>query len=96
MANLSKEDVLKLASLSKLELSDEQLSHFTPELEAILEHIEKLQAVDVDGLEPTNQVSGLVNVMREDEIREYANQAELLKNVPAVKDNQIKVKRVLG
>lgn len=96
MAKLSKDDVLKLAELSKLELSDEQLERYTKELESILEHVDQLQQVDVTGLKPTNQVTGLTNVWREDEIREYVSQDELLKNAPDQQDSQIKVKRMLG
>jgi Asp-tRNA(Asn)/Glu-tRNA(Gln) amidotransferase C subunit len=48
-------------------------------------------------LEPANQVTGLTNVMRSDEIKDYGYKVEkLLENVPAVKNNQIQVKRMLG
>lgn len=95
MAKLSKEDVLKLAALCKLELTEDQIVKFQPELEAILGYVEQLQSVDVSGLEPTNQVTGLTNVTRPDEIMEYASQEELLKNLPQREDNLIKVNRVL-
>lgn len=97
MAKITREDVLKLAQLSKLSLSEEQLGRFTRELDEIVNYVEQLQAVDVSGLEPTDQVTGLTNVMREDEVREYqASPDDLLKNVPEVKDHQIKVKRVIN
>jgi aspartyl/glutamyl-tRNA(Asn/Gln) amidotransferase C subunit len=58
--------------------------------------VEKLNEVDVDGLEPTYQVTGLTNVTRPDEIKDYqAKPEDLLKNAPAVANNQFKVKRVL-
>jgi len=97
MAKLTREDVLKLARLARLELSEEEISEFSNELSAILQYVEQLQNVDVMGLKPTNQVSGLTNVMREDEIRSYGyDPQELMKNVPNVSDNQIKVKRMIG
>jgi aspartyl-tRNA(Asn)/glutamyl-tRNA(Gln) amidotransferase subunit C len=95
MAKLSKEDVLKLARLSKLELTQAQLERFPRELEEIVEYVEQLQSVDVVGLEPTNQVTGLTNVMREDELADYASPDDLLKNSPAREGNLIKVRRVL-
>jgi len=53
--------------------------------------------VDVAGLEPTNQVTGLTNVMRKDEVKHYGYEpADLLKNVPAVQNNHLKVKRMIG
>ncbi len=97
MAKLTREDVLKLAQLARLELSDEEIASFQADLSDILQYVEQLQDVDVDGLKPTNQVTDLTNVTRSDEIRDYGYKTEeLLKNVPRVKDNQIEVKRMLG
>ena len=97
MSKLTREDVLKLAGLARLELSDDEIERYRDELSDILLYVEQLQSVDYKGLKPTNQVTGLTNVMRDDEIRDYGYRAaDLLKNVPAVKDNQIKVKRTLG
>jgi aspartyl-tRNA(Asn)/glutamyl-tRNA(Gln) amidotransferase subunit C len=97
MAKLSRDDVLKLAQLARLELSDAEVEEFSQELSEILQYVEQLQDVDVSGLEPTNQVNGLTNVMREDKEWDYGYKPEeLLKNLPAVKDGQIKVKRMLG
>lgn len=94
---LSKEDVLKLARLSRLRLSDEEIEQFGAEISEILGYVEQLSAVDTKGLEPTSQVTGLTNVMRPDEEIDYgADQAELLKNAPAQEKKQFKVKRVLG
>lgn len=95
MAKLSKDDVLKLARLCNLSFSEEQLERFRRELEEIVGYVEKLQAVDVTGLAPTNQVTGLTNVMRDDETAEYVSPKELLKNVPALEGDLIKVKRVI-
>jgi aspartyl-tRNA(Asn)/glutamyl-tRNA(Gln) amidotransferase subunit C len=97
MAKLNREDVLKLARLARLDLTDEEVAEFQDELSAILQYVEQLQSVDVEGLKPTNQVTGLTNVTRPDEVRDYGYKVEkLLENVPAVKDNQIQVKRMLG
>ena len=97
MTKLTREDVLKLAHLARLELSEEEISEFSSELTEILQYVEQLQSVDVAGLDPTNQVTGLTNVARKDEVHGYGYKpADLLKNVPETKDNQIKVKRMLG
>lgn len=95
MGKITKEEVLKLAQLSKLTLKDDQLEKFRLELESLLTYIEQLQSVNTVGLQPTNQISGLTNVMREDVIKENVSQKELLKNTPAIQDDQIKVRRVL-
>lgn len=97
MSKLSRDDVLKLAALSRLRLSDEEVERFRDELSAILEYVEMLDKADTDGLEPTYQLSGLKNVTRKDVVRDYGYKAaDLLKNAPATQDGQFKVKRVLG
>ncbi len=97
MADLTRDDVLKLARLARLDLSDEEIEQFSKELTAILHYVEQLQAVDVTGLEPTNQVTGLTNVTRKDEVINYGYAPkELLRNVPEVLDDHIRVKRMIG
>jgi aspartyl-tRNA(Asn)/glutamyl-tRNA(Gln) amidotransferase subunit C len=96
MAHLTREDVLKLARLARLELSAEEVDQFAQEISAILGYVEQLQDVDTDGLEATSQVTGLVNAMRTDVVKDYGQTSEeLLKNVPAIEKGQIKVKRIL-
>lgn len=97
MADLSRDDVLKLARLARLDLTDDEIEQFSKELTEILHYVEQLQTVDVSGLRPTNQVTGLTNVMREDEVVDYGYAPkELLKNVPDVKDDHLKVRRMIG
>lgn len=85
-----------MAALSKLRLSDEEVERLRTELSEILNYVEILDKADVDGLEPTYQVTGLKNVTRKDEAKGYGYKTqELLKNAPAVHDGQFKVKRVL-
>lgn len=87
---------MKLAALSKLRLSDGEIESLRGQLSEILDYVEMLDKVDVAGLEPTYQVTGLKNVGRADEIKDYGYQIEeLLKNAPAIQGGQFKVKRVL-
>lgn len=97
MAKLTRDDVLHLASLARISLSDDEVIEFSEELSEILQYVEMLSGVDVAGLKPTNQVTGLTNVVREDEVKDYGYApADLLKNVPATQDSQLKVKRMIG
>jgi aspartyl-tRNA(Asn)/glutamyl-tRNA(Gln) amidotransferase subunit C len=96
MAKLTRDDVLKLAELAKLELTEEETSLFQKEISEILQYVEQLQSVDVTGLEPTNQVTGLSDVMRKDTEVDYRlDRKVLFENLPDSEDNQIKTKRVL-
>ena len=100
MSNLTRDDILKLARLSRLKLSEEEVKLFTQEFNEILNYVELLDSVDVAGLEPTYQVNGLVNITRDDVIRTEdayaATPAELLKNAPETEDGQFRVKRMIG
>lgn len=96
MSKLSRDAVLKLAALSRLSLTEEEVERFRSDLSEILAYVEKLNAVDTDSLEATYQVTGLKNVMRPDEIKPYqASPKDLLKNAPAIEAGQFKVKRVI-
>lgn len=96
MATLSRDDILKLAKLSRLTLTDDEINHYQQELKAVLSYVEKLQEANLENVEPTNQVTGLVNVLRQDKVVSYgATPEELLLNVPQREDKYIKVRRVL-
>lgn len=97
MAKLTREDVLKLARLSRLRLTEDEIDQFEAEISEILAYVEQLSEVDTTGLEPTAQVTGLTNVMRDDITIDYGmTQESLLKNAPATEKKQFRVKRVLG
>lgn len=97
MADLTRDDILKLAQLARISLTDEEVEEFAGEFNAILTYVKQLDAVDTSGLEPTSQVTGLTNVTRPDEVIDYGYAAsELLKNVPSVQGDQIKVKRMIA
>jgi len=96
MVNLTREEVLRLASLAKISLNDDEIAPMQKDLDSVLEYVEQLHDVDTSDLEPTNQVTGLKNVMRNDEIIDYGmSQEGLLANVPEIENQQIKTKRVL-
>lgn len=96
MSKLSREDVLKLATLARLELTEAEIVAYIDDLSEILQYVEMLQTVDVTGLKPTNQVTGLVNVTRPDTIADYGYKpVDLYKNVPSMADDHIKVKRMI-
>lgn len=96
MSKLSRDQVLKLAKLSQLTLTEEEIERYQQELGSILDYFERLNEVDVEGLEPTYQVSGLKNVMRPDSVvLQQATPDELLKRVPKTEGRYIKVGRMI-
>ena len=96
MAKLSSDETKKLARLSKIALTDDEVEKFRNELGSILEHIDKLDKIDTNGVEPTYQVTGLRNVTRADEVKDYGtDKQDLLSNVAETEDGMIKVPKVL-
>ena len=96
MTKLSREDILGLAKLSKLSLTESEITQYQTELSQILDLVETLNEADTANLKPTTQVTGLTNVTRKDVIKDYGmDQAALLKNIPNRKGNDIQVRRVL-
>jgi len=97
MADLTRDDVLKLARLARLTITDDEVETYRTELSEILKYVEQLQTVDVSGVQPTAQVTGLTSVMRDDAVTDYgASPDELLRIVPSKQDRYIKVKRMIG
>lgn len=97
MADLTRDDVLKLARLARLTITDEEVEKYRAELSEILKYVEQLQNADVEGLEPTSQVTGLKNVMAEDEVVDYGVAPDdLLKIAPHTEGRHVKVKRMIG
>lgn len=97
MADLTRDDILKLAQLARIQLDDDEVAAFAQEFSEILKYVEQLNQVDTAGLIPTSQVTGLVNVTRPDEIIDYGyTPKDLQKNLPRRQDEQIQVNRMVG
>lgn len=69
MAKLTKKDVLHVAELSNLKLTEAEIKKFTPQLDKIIEFVATLSEIDTDGIEPTSQTTGLKNILRDDIIK---------------------------
>jgi aspartyl-tRNA(Asn)/glutamyl-tRNA(Gln) amidotransferase subunit C len=66
-AMIDRDQVLHVARLARLELSEEEIERMTTELSGILEHVDRITALDLDDVQPTSHVVALVNVLRPDE-----------------------------
>lgn len=93
---LSKEEVLKVAKLARIELSDSEVEKFQAQLSDILTYVDQLQTINTDGVESTAQVTGLENVGRNDEIKDCPSDEReaALSQAPERTGNLIKVKSV--
>lgn len=87
--------VRHVALLSRLELSDEEIQRFSRELTGILQHINKLGELDLEGVEPTSHAIPVSDVFREDEPRTSLDTADALSNAPDQEDNCFKVPQII-
>lgn len=93
---LTREDVLKIAKLSKLEFSEEQIEKFKVDLNKILEHVEGLNKVDTTNVEPLFNVLDLKDRVRKDEVENSNIKKEILNNAPNKDKDFIIVPKVVG
>jgi aspartyl-tRNA(Asn)/glutamyl-tRNA(Gln) amidotransferase subunit C len=79
---IDREQVLHVGKLARLKLSDEEVERMASELSGILEHVEHISELDLDGVEPTSHVIALENVLRPDEPRPSWDRDEVLERAP--------------
>ena len=95
MSTITKEQVDHIAKLARLKLTDAQEEQMAKEMGSILSYIEKLNEVDTTGVEPTAQVTGLLNVFRNDVFGEQlGNPGDLIAAAPDHEGRYVKVKEV--
>lgn len=87
--------VAHIAKLANLPLTDAEKKKFEPQLESTLEYIDQLNKVDTKNIEPTSQVTGLENVLREDIPTQSLTQEQALSNTKDKYNGLFKVKAIL-
>jgi aspartyl-tRNA(Asn)/glutamyl-tRNA(Gln) amidotransferase subunit C len=91
---LTLQDVEHVARLARLRLSPAELEKMRDQLSNILDHFQMLQQIDVSTVPPTAQVTDLVNVLREDEIRPSLPHEQALANAPEQQDGMFRVRAI--
>ena len=84
-----------VARLARLDLSEEERERMGSELSKILEHVETIQAMDLDDVEPTSHALPLKNTMRPDEVVGSLSPEEALANAPQSEDGRFLVPRIV-
>ena len=88
---IDREQVLHVARLARLKLSDEEVERMSAELSSILEHVERIGELDLDGVEPTSHVIDVENVLRPDEPRPSLPRERALAPAPDATDDGFRV-----
>ena len=88
---IGRDQVLHVAKLARLRLGDDEIEKMSSELSGILDHIEKINELDLDGVEPTSHVVTLENVLRPDEPRPSWPRERILEPAPDAADDGFRV-----
>ena len=92
--SITKEEIKKVAQLARLDLTSSEEDRYADTISSVLDYMKILNEVDVQGVEPTAQVTGLENVTREDIPIKCKISAELIAAMPVVKDEELVVPAV--
>lgn len=93
---LSRDDVLHVADLARLSLTDEEVDLFTEQLASVLAHAADVSALDTSGVPPTAHPLPLENVLRDDVVQPSLDRDEVLREAPAAEAGRFRVPPILG
>jgi aspartyl-tRNA(Asn)/glutamyl-tRNA(Gln) amidotransferase subunit C len=88
---IDREQVLHVARLARLELSEDEVERMAAELSGILEHVDRVASLDLDDVEPTSHVVELENVLRADEPEPSLPRERVLEQAPDPVDGAFRV-----
>jgi aspartyl-tRNA(Asn)/glutamyl-tRNA(Gln) amidotransferase subunit C len=93
---LSREEVIYVAKLARLNLTEEETTLFAAQLSSIIDHVAALRRLDTTGVLPTSHPLELLNVLRADIVVPSLDRDAVLANAPATEDGKFKVPSILG
>ena len=93
---ISRDDVLYVADLARLELDEASIDAFAEQIATILDYVDMLNRVDTDGVSPTSHAISLTNAFRNDEPKEHLDRDLALANAPEKEDGNFIVPKVVG
>jgi aspartyl-tRNA(Asn)/glutamyl-tRNA(Gln) amidotransferase subunit C len=88
-------EVMNVAKLARLNFTEDEVQGFTENMAQILTYVEKLNELDVTGVEPTAHVHDIVNAFRKDEVRPGLSNEQALANAPSEEDGCFKVAKII-
>ena len=93
---MTKEEVLYVARLARLDLDADSIDTFAGQIDEILGYIEKLNQVKTEGIKATSHAISLTNAFREDEQRPHLDREQVLANAPKKEEGQFVVPKIVG
>lgn len=92
---ITKKDVEYIANLSRLTITEEEKEEYTKQLSEILEHVNRLQKLDTDNIEPTFYTVEMKNVMRDDVNEPVVDRQKVFDAAPSIENNGFKVPKII-
>ncbi len=92
---ITKDEVLYVADLARLDLDEASISKFAGQIATILDYVDKLNEVDTEGVRPTSHAISLTNAFREDEPKEHLEREEALANAPQKEEGNFVVPKII-
>ena len=89
------EQIRHIAALARLRFDEDEIESFRAQFERIVEYVEKIDELDLNGVEPTSHAMDRSNAFRDDEVAQSLPQKLALANAPQKKDGFIAVPRVI-
>ncbi len=93
--SLTKEQVMQIAELAKLDLTEQEIERYGSQLSAVLDYASRLSQLNTDDIPPTATVLPLRNVMRDDSVRPSLPRDKIVANAPDTIEGQFRVDAVL-
>jgi len=88
-------DVGYVAHLARIDVTEEETALFQGQLDQVLQYVEQLNELDVDGVEPTAHAFPVYNVLRKDEVGQSLDHATVIANAPAATDGEVRVPKII-
>ena len=93
---ISKEEIVHIAKLASLNLTDSEIEKYTNDMKEILDLANTVNNVNTDGFDETIGANEKYNVFRKDEVVDYGDKEGLLKNAPSQDDGMFRIPKVIG
>ena len=93
---ITREDVMYVAELARIDLSDDDIDVFAEQIGDILDYVDQLRRVSTEGVAPTSHAISLTNAFRDDEVSEPADPGRTLENAPESQEGYFIVPKIIG
>ena len=93
--NISREEIIHMANLADLNLSEEEIQKYTKDMEDILAFANTINQVNTENLDESITANEKKNVFRKDEVKEFEDKEALLQNAPSKEDGMFHIPKVI-